>query len=60
MLLVDQTQINKRTSLHNEMQLALGEENVHALDLSSIVDDMFPWTLNGIVHSCSDNIEFVV
>ena len=42
------------------MQLALGEENVHALDLSSIVDDMFPWTLNGIVHSCSDNIEFVV
>ena len=59
-LLVDQTQINKRTSLHNEMQLALGEENVHALDLSSIVDAMFPWTLNGIVYSCSNKIEFVV
>ena len=59
-LSVDQTQINKRTSLHNEMQLALGEENVHALDLSSIVDGMFLWTLNGIVYSCSNKIEFVV
>jgi hypothetical protein len=52
-LSTDQAQINKRTNVHNQLQIALGVENVQLLDHSSIAEGVFPWTFDGTLKPVS-------